>query len=469
LATALDRHIALIGFMGSGKTTLGAELAKLLDRPFVDVDREIEQVGAATIPELFATRGEGGFRALEEWVAGVDLRTREPAVIALGAGAVLSEKTRELLREQAFTVYLEVDVETAWQRARESDRPNAQDEGGFRRRYEERRPIYEQAADAVAGDADAAILAAGGVHVEEDALARLGELVPGTGPVALVSDASVAAIHGPAVRAALGSRLAAAYELPAGEPAKQLAEVERLWRALRLDRGGTLVALGGGTATDAAGFAAATYLRGIDWVPVPTTLVGQVDAAIGGKTAIDLPEGKNLVGAFHWPAATVIDPLTLATLPEEQHRQGRAELVKTALLAGRALDVRGAAAYKTALCLGDPHDRGRRSWLNLGHTFAHALEAGADFELAHGDAVALGLLAALRLSGNDDGLREVESVLAPKPVRVDAERAWEAMRRDKKAADGKIRLVLLPRNGEPEWPVELPDADVRRELERLIA
>jgi shikimate kinase/3-dehydroquinate synthase len=469
LATALARHIALIGFMGSGKTTLGAELAKLLDRPFVDVDREVEQVGSATIPELFATRGEDGFRALEEWVAGVDLRAREPAVIALGAGAILSEKTRELLREQAFTVYLELDVETAWERARDSDRPNAQDEEGFRRRYAERRPLYEQAADAVAADADSAILAAGGVHVEEDALARLGVLVPGTGPVALVSDADVAAIHGPAAQAALGSRLAATYELPAGEPAKQLAEVERLWRALRLDRGGTLVALGGGTATDAAGFAAATYLRGIDWVPVPTTLVGQVDAAIGGKTAIDLPEGKNLVGAFHWPAATVIDPMTLETLPEEQHRQGRAELVKTALLAGRALDVRGAAAYKTALCLGDPHDRGRRSWLNLGHTFAHALEAGADFELAHGDAVALGLLAALRLSGNEDGLREVESMLAPRPVRVDAERAWDAMRRDKKAADGKIRLVLLPRNGEPQWPVELPDADVRRELERLIA
>jgi 3-dehydroquinate synthetase len=307
------------------------------------------------------------------------------------------------------------------------------------------------------------------VHVEEDALARLGELVPGTGPVALVSDAHVAGIHGPQAQAGLGTRLAATYELPAGEPAKQLAEIEKLWRALRLDRGGTVVALGGGTATDAAGFAAATYLRGIAWVPVPTTLVGQVDAAIGGKTAIDLVEGKNLVGAFHWPAATVIDPMTLETLPEEQHRQGRAELVKTALLAGRTLDVRGAAAYKTAICLGDPHDRGRRSWLNLGHTFAHALEAGADFQLAHGDAVALGLLAALRLSGNEEGLRDVESMLAPKPVRVDAERAWEAMRRDKKAADGKIRLVLLPRNGQPEWPVELPDAEVRRELERLIA
>jgi shikimate kinase / 3-dehydroquinate synthase len=469
MATALNRHVALIGFMGAGKTTLGAELAELLDRPFVDVDREVEQVGGGSIPELFEARGESGFRALEEWVTGVDLRTREPAVIALGGGAVLSGKTRDTLREHAFAVFLDVDVDTAWERCQGGDRPLAQDEAGFRVLFEERRAIYEQCADAVAEDAEGIVLAAGGVHVEPDSLDRLGSLVPGSGPVALVADAHVAGIHGPRAQAALGARLAATHELPPGEPAKQLAAVERLWRALRLDRGGTVVALGGGTATDAAGFAAATFLRGIDWVPVPTTLVGQVDAAIGGKTAVDLPEGKNLVGAFHWPVATVIDPMTLQTLNEEQHRQGRAELVKTALLAGRPLDVRGAAAYKTAICLGDPHDRGRRSWLNLGHTFAHALEAGADFELAHGDAVALGLLAALRLSGNEDGVRDVESELAPKPVRVDVERAWTAMRRDKKAADGKIRLVLLPRNGTPEWPVELPEADVRRELERLIA
>jgi 3-dehydroquinate synthetase len=165
----------------------------------------------------------------------------------------------------------------------------------------------------------------------------------------------------------------------------------------------------------------------------------------------------------------VIDPRLLETLPDGEVRQGRAELVKTALLAGENLDVRGAAAYKVAICLADPKEKGRRAWLNLGHTFAHALEAGTGFTLPHGDAVALGLLAALRLSGNDDGLRDVENELAPKPVRADVERAWAAMRRDKKAADGKIRLVLLPRNGEPEWPVELPDADVRRELERLIA
>jgi 3-dehydroquinate synthetase len=243
---------------------------------------------------------------------------------------------------------------------------------------------------------------------------------------------------------------------------------------LRLDRTGTIVALGGGCTTDAAGFAAATYLRGIGWTPVPTSLVAQVDAAIGGKTAIDLPQGKNLVGAVHWPGLTVVDPALLETLPEPQRLEGMAEVVKTGLLADKPFWelpddelVRRSAAYKAAICLRDPHERGERAVLNLGHTFAHALETAAGYDgLTHGRAVALGLLAALRLSGRDTGV--VDEVLRPKPVRVDRERAWQAMRRDKKARDGEIRLVLLGEKG-PERGVVLPEADVRRELDRLIA
>ena len=210
-----------------------------------------------------------------------------------------------------------------------------------------------------------------------------------------------------------------------------------------------------GRTTDVGGLAAATYLRGIDWVAVPTTLVGQVDAAIGGKTAIDLPEGKNLVGAFHWPVRTVIDPALLETLPEAESLNGRAELVKTGLLAGEPLwelplaeSVRRCAAFKTAVCLRDPHDRGERNQLNLGHTFAHALETAAGFELPHGRAVALGLLAALRLSGLDTAV--VEAELRPEPVQVDRERAWAALARDKKAEGGVPKLVLLDEPGRPE-------------------
>ena len=229
------------------------------------------------------------------------------------------------------------------------------------------------------------------------------------------------------------------------------------------------MALGGGCVTDVAGFAAGTYLRGIDWVPVPTTLVGQVDAAIGGKTAIDLPEGKNLVGAFHWPARVVIDPVLLETLPERERREGMAEVVKTGLLAGEPLWelpqgelVRRCAAYKAAVCLRDPHDRGERHVLNLGHTFAHALEAAAGYEgLSHGSAVALGLLAALRLSGRPTAA--VDEVLRPAPVRVDRDRAWAALQRDKKKG-----LVLLGDDG-PRWDVDVPSEDVRSALDGLIA
>jgi hypothetical protein len=235
------------------------------------------------------------------------------------------------------------------------------------------------------------------------------------------------------------------------------------------------VALGGGCTLDAVGFTAATYLRGIDWFAVPTSLVAQVDAGIGGKTAINLPDAKNLVGAFHWPRRTIADAELLHTLPEQERREGMAEVVKTGLLAGEPLWelddadlVRRCAGFKAAVCLRDPYDRGERAILNLGHTFAHALEASASYEgVTHGQAVALGLLAALRLSGVDPA--PVEDVLDPHPVRVDRERAWQALQRDKKVENGRVRLVLLEAPGSPVFGVERPEAEVRAALDALIA
>jgi shikimate kinase/3-dehydroquinate synthase len=450
--------------MGSGKTTLGRDVARRLGRSFLDLDSAIEERAGTTIAGLFAERGEAEFRQIEEHAVRVALAATEPAVYSFGGGAVTSAATRELLRD-CFTVTVPVEVDEAWRRVRRSNRPLARDEASFRELYAERIPLYAEVADAEAADVDGVLLAAGGVHHESGSLDRLGELVPGDGAVALVADAHVMGIYGPRAQEALGARLTTTHELPAGEAAKQHDVLARLWSELRLDRTGTIAALGGGTATDLAGFAAATYLRGVAWVPVPTTLVGQVDAAIGGKTAIDIPEGKNLVGAFHWPARVVIDEALLETLPERERRQGMAELVKTRLLAGRRLEVRGAAAYKAAVCLQDPHDHGPRRYLNLGHTFGHALEAAAEFDLPHGEAVALGLLAALRLSGR--GTDEVVRELDPQPVRVDPDRAWEALLRDKKRAGEAINVVLLGDDG-PKVEA-LPAAEVRRELERLIA
>jgi shikimate kinase/3-dehydroquinate synthase len=456
----VKKHVALVGFMGAGKTTV----ARSLGLPTITTDDSVPI-------ELFE-QGEPAFREREAEVVRAALERTEPVVIDLGGGAVTTPTVRELLREHATVVWLDVDVDTAWERVKGSPRPLAQSYEDFRRRYDERRALYADVADTIARDADDVVLAAAGIVVERGALQKLGAYVAGS--AALVTDPNVNGIHGMDAQLALGSKLAETHELPAGEEAKTLTALDRLWQELRLDRGGTIVALGGGCTTDAAGFAAATYLRGIDWIPVPTSLVAQVDAAIGGKTAIDLPQGKNLVGAFHWPTRTVIDPALLETLPEPQRLEGMAEVVKTGLLAGEALWelpddelVRRCAAFKAAVCLRDPHEHGERAILNLGHTFAHALEAAAGYEgLTHGRAVALGLLAALRLSGRDTDV--VEEVLRPQPARVDRERAWEAMKRDKKARDGELRLVLLGDDG-PRTNVAVPEEDVRRELDRLIA
>jgi 3-dehydroquinate synthetase/shikimate kinase len=466
---SLTKHVALVGFMGAGKTTIGAQVAAQIGRPFRDLDDEVERWVGTSIPAFFEEHGEEAFRVREAAATINALRELRPAVLALGGGAVTTPAIREALAEHAVTVVVDVDVETAWERVRDSDRPLAQEKSAFAALYHQRRPLYHEVADVRARDVDDVVLAAAGVHFERGGRGRLGDVVPGDGPVALVSDARVAGIHGADAQLALGDRLVSTHELPGGEAAKTVDAVAQLWNELTLPRRGTLVALGGGCTTDAAGFTAATFLRGIDWVPVPTTLVGQVDAAIGGKTAIDLAAGKNLVGAFHWPARVVIDPALLQTLPARERREGMAEVVKTGLLAGEPLWqldhdelVRRTAAFKSAVCLRDPFESGERAILNLGHTFAHALEAAGGYkELTHGQAVALGLLAALRLSGRSTEV--VEATLEPKPVHVDRELAWQALHRDKKSG-----LVLLGDDG-PRWNVQVPPEDVRRALEELIA
>ncbi len=479
---ALDRHIALAGFMGAGKTTLGSDLALALGRGFVDVDAEIEREAGTSITDIFSSRGESEFRLLEERRIREALATCEPAVLALGGGALGAEVTRKALGERAFTILVEVDVEEAWRRvASVGDRPLASDEARFRELYAERLPVYRDCADATCSDLESAILAAGGVEVASGALARLGELAPGEGKIALIMDENVRRLYGAAAEKALSDRLVSTHELPAGEKAKSFGSFQRLLELLSLERGDLIVALGGGCTTDAAGFAAATYMRGIEWVSAPTSLVGQVDAGIGGKTAINIHTGKNLVGAFHWPARTVIDPDLLVTLPEQERREGMAELVKHGVLLGEHLwelpdaeMVRRSAAYKLKICLRDPKEKGVRATLNLGHTFAHALEvAGAYGSPTHGEAVALGLVAALRISierGLDPvWLEEVEQVLAPRPVAVDRDLAWAALFRDKKVAGGRPKFVLLEAPGKPVWGVELGEDEARKALDSLIA
>ena len=452
-SNALGRHLALVGFMGAGKSTLGPSLADRLGRPFVSVDAVVEERVGRSIAEIFELDGEAAFRALEEEAALDVLSRRPPAVVELGGGALASGGTYAALAEHAFTLHLDVTSEEAWARVSNSGRPLARDRDAFGVLYAARASLYGAVADANARDLEGALLAAAGIRFGPHADAR-GE--------AVVADGRAAEAHG----------IETAYTVER----KTLAEAERLWDALRIDRFSTLIALGGGTTTDLVGFVASTYMRGIDWVAVPSTLVGQVDASIGGKVGIDIGQGKNLVGAFHWPAATVIDTALLGTLPEEELGNGRAEVVKTGLLAGEPFweldteeQVRRCAAFKAAVCLRDPYERGERAHLNLGHTFAHALEAASDYSVSHGRAVALGLTAALRVSGLDDEVRAVEEVLAPEPVAVDRDRAWAALQRDKKAIGGRVRLVLLERPGEPVVTSEIEPERVRAALDALIA
>jgi shikimate kinase/3-dehydroquinate synthase len=453
---ALERHLALVGFMGAGKSTLGPLLAERLGRPFVSVDAVVEERVGATVAEIFDRHGEAEFRAREEEAA-LDVLSRRPlTVVELGGGALGSTRTRDALAERAFAVHIETTRDEAWARVAGSGRPLARDEQAFKALYEERRPLYDTA-DATATDLDGVVLAAAGVRLDSHRSVGAG---------AVVADAYVASLHD----------IPAVQTVPPGEAAKTVAEAGRLWRALTLDRESTLAAVGGGSTTDLVGFVAATYLRGIDWIAVPSTLVGQVDAAIGGKVGIDLPEAKNLVGAFHWPVATVIDTTLLETLPENERRNGLAEVVKTGLLLGEPLweretdeQVRACAAFKAAICLRDPLERGDRAQLNLGHTFAHALEAASRYSIPHGQAVALGLLGALWLSRLEDDARMVEDVLAPARVSVDREAAWAALQRDKKGRGGRIRLVLLETPGKPYVTSEVEPERVREALDALIA
>ena len=316
--------------------------------------------------------------------------------------------------------------------------------------------------------------------------------------ICLVSDPKVFGLFGKKIAGALGRQGHAVTTvlLPEGEAAKNWAPVQNLMQAMLkagLGRDGLLIALGGGAVTDAAGFAAAVYLRGVSWVSMPTTLLGQLDSGIGGKTAINLPEGKNLVGAFHQPAAIVCDTAWLSGLPRRERISGLAEALKYGLVFDPGLwkfivknwdrlltgDARAAekvirrgAAWKIKIVKEDEREtKGRRELLNFGHTLGHALEKVCGYgALRHGEAVVWGMRAALRLSGAR--LPEAENFLAgipvPLPKNLKARVILEAARSDKKARQGRLRFVLLKRLGAARAGVEIPDARILDVIEGLL-
>ncbi len=512
--------ICLVGFMGAGKSTALAELrGKGLST--ADTDRLIESETGISIPEIFASEGEAGFREIEQRVVLGALADETVDALALGGGAVTSPALREALSAPGHTVvWLEIDEGAAWRRVRRSDRPLARDEAEFRRLFAERLPLYEEVADAIvpavafriweralepvrmldrlpAGTRMIWASSSNGdypVYVGRDLLAGPlfagdGPAMPGEGRSFGFTDDAVGPLYADRVRG-----LEETISVPPGETSKSVSQAEDSLRHMArsgVTRSDRIIAIGGGVVGDLAGFCAATYQRGIPYVQVPTTLVAQVDSAYGGKTGVDLPEGKNYVGAFHLPSAVITDVDTLATLPEGEIRAGLAEVVKTALLAGgdlwqqvrdlepgqiasRADLVFACARYKCSVVAADERDHGLRAVLNLGHTVGHAIEAVTGYSrYRHGEAVALGLLAALRLSDAEELRSEVREwnlrhglpvTLAPG---IDPDEVVRAVQFDKKRTARGVGFVLLKKPGEPRTDCLVEAARVRSSVEEL--
>ncbi len=504
----IDRNIVLVGFMGSGKSSVGRALAERLGRRFVDTDELIAQRVGMSVDEIFAKRGERFFREFEADLAR-ELSMDEKLVIATGGGMVVPEENRQELLSTGFGIALfaPMDVTLEWvgrsrpllQGEYETRRRKAVDllakrahaYAAFRNLVDTDRPegeAVEEVAALVEGRAWEHVIPVESpdgtyeIRIGEGVLRDLGETLRRVGldgpAVAVVSDANVAPLYG---EQALESLRDAGYEptliqIPAGERHKNLDTVRLLYTrflAAGMDRQGVVVALGGGVVGDIAGFAAATFMRGVPFVQVPTTLLAMVDASIGGKTGVDLPQGKNLVGAFKQPKAVLADTATMATLPPEQFRAGLAEVVKHGLIGNPILFAQlagpgpasleqmlaNAVRVKVRIVRDDPLEQGKRAWLNLGHTFAHAWERLSGYSMLHGETVSMGLVAAAHLS---ERLGEAPAGLASQ-VKTALDRlglptespdyppedVYEAMQSDKKRRHGKLRFVLLRQVGDP--------------------
>jgi shikimate kinase / 3-dehydroquinate synthase len=489
--------LAFVGFMGAGKSEAARAVARALDTEAADSDELIERELGTTIASFFESQGEAAFREREERLV-LDLLERG-GVVSLGGGAVTSERVRARLREHV-AVWCHVDLSTAWERAsRNQKRPLARDEGAFRRLYEERLPLYDEVARAVLpeGGRDIAGVAAPWLDAlrEHDGLRLAWASSPSAQYPAVVGEGALGLLDSAAGRSLGAARWCAVadrealgphrgllpeteqvIEVEAGEERKTLADAEEVLRELaragaRRDDG--LLAVGGGVVGDLAGLCAALYQRGVQVVQAPTTLVAQVDSAYGGKTGVDLPEAKNYAGAYHMPSAVLADPRTLATLPAEEMAAGFVEVLKTGLIAGGSLWERvrdigdldpaamtdvifDCARTKLDVVAADERDSGRRAVLNLGHTVGHGIEAASGYgRYRHGEAVGLGLLAALRLSGADDLRSEVAGILGRHglPTKLDdsvgTDEVLAAVGRDKKRSARGVEFVLLERPGEP--------------------
>ena len=534
--TDAPENIVLVGFSGTGKSLVGREIARILGWKFVDTDAEIEAAVGKSVQKIFEQEGEPAFRLMEKRSL-QEACSRRGSVISTGGGAVVDPENRDLMLGSGYVVCLDALPETIYRRLAGdgksvADRPmlNAPDPLKRIKALKESRQLYyslahhtlntddltvtRAAQEVVAAlgspqshrdtemedwDMAAVVTHAGGsypVLVGRDLLNDFGPRIVGLGvkgPVYIVSDERVFPLYGRPAQISLqrSGVEAHCFIVPSGERSKSLELAEAIYGWLaqrRAERGHGVVAVGGGVVGDLAGFVAATYLRGMRLIQVPTSMAAMVDASIGGKVAVNLPVGKNLVGAFYQPRMVLADVSALATLGRRELAEGWAEAIKHGLIldaelfdflevhadelldpktygpgasdGGDGLDVATEAihrsvAIKARIVTEDERETlGRRILLNYGHTIGHALEAATDYgEYLHGEAVSLGMMGAATI-GEALGLIDGEVVqrqrwilerfgLPTSAAGVDPQRVLAAMSLDKKTEGGSVKWVLL--------------------------
>ncbi len=545
-----NNNIFLVGLMGSGKTTIGRQLAKRLGKRFVDSDHEIEARTGASIPLIFDIEGEASFRRREADVIR-DLSAQRGIVLATGGGAVLDAGTRARLAERGTVIYLRAHVNSILQRvAHDKNRPllrTADPRRTLETLTAQREPLYREVAHLVIDTGRPNVQSMVQTILEQlAALARKSAIAsmnsttsqlaaPFTlnvdlgersypiaiGPdllddaellvryvngrqVAIVTNTTVAPLYLEKVAAPLraAGRDVLEIVLPDGEQYKNWESLMLIFDALlahKCDRKTTLVALGGGVIGDLTGFAAASYMRGVPFVQIPTTLLAQVDSSVGGKTGLNHPLGKNMIGAFYQPRAVLADTNTLATLPARELAAGLAEVIKhgaildagffdwleqnmAALVARDPIALAHAIArsceIKAEVVRRDEREGGLRAVLNFGHTFGHAIENGLGYgKWLHGEAVGCGMVMAADLSqrlGQIDAVQcaRVKALVAAAGLPVAAPdlgtaRWRELMEVDKKNEGGAIRFILLKPLGSPSIG-PAPDAALQATLDACV-
>ena len=559
------RQIVLVGLSGVGKSTVGRALAERLGWEYVDTDDLVTAREGKTPADLITSRGEPAFRDIEARVV-TEAARRESVVIATGGGAFQRGVNRRALGERGLICFLDATPTEIARRlradAQASPRPlvDGDLDANLARLDAERRPTYNHAdlwvpvqgapeqREQTCEAAVARILRAWATEgtallARPRRLERLGLDEPARGPAAvvdtgaerypiwvaagelrrlpdrlrqigldgrrvfLISDTAVIEAHGRTVAEALDSAgtPGASYVIPAGESSKTQRTASEIYSWLageRAERRDVILALGGGVVGDLAGYVAATYLRGMPVVQLPTSVLAMNDAAIGGKVAIDLPAGKNLVGAFHQPAAVISDIETLRTLPRRSYIEGFAEVIKHALILDPALlalleresariaspapdldlvaqVVAQSSRLKALIVSNDPEERGIRAILNYGHTTGHGIEQATQYtQYMHGEAVSVGMMAAGRI-GVELGTMEQALLdrqadllrafgLPTAAPGVNATAVLDAMKRDKKVEQGKLRFVLLEGPGLATVRGDVPQELVERTVQSVL-